>query len=303
MTDLILHHYDMSPYAEKVRLMLGLKGLAWRSVRIPIVMPKPDYTELTGGYRRTPSLQIGADVYCDSKACAQVLERLHPEPTLFPGGEPATVWGVARGAETGFMMAVLIFLGAGGLFDDEFIADRKKMVPTLDLERIRAIVPAKRLQLEQNLDRLESQLADGRNFLLGDAPSLADLAAYHPTYFLRTHPLTAPELSRRPKLGAWLERVAAIGHGDRKELSSADAVAIAHDATPVPFEGEPAPLPDGLAFGDRVVVVSEEIGSSGNVIGELVAAPADEIAIRRQSERAGEIVVHFPREEYLVLRA
>ena len=28
MHDLILHHYTMSPFAEKVRLMLGYKGLA-----------------------------------------------------------------------------------------------------------------------------------------------------------------------------------------------------------------------------------------------------------------------------------
>lgn len=32
MSDLILHHYPMSPFAEKVRLILGCKGLAWRSV-------------------------------------------------------------------------------------------------------------------------------------------------------------------------------------------------------------------------------------------------------------------------------
>ncbi len=302
MPDLILHHYDLSPYSEKVRLMFGLKGLAWRSVRIPVVMPKPDYTELTGGYRRTPSLQIGADVYCDSKACAQVLERLHPAPSFFPDGDPATVWGAARGAETGFMMAVFIFLGAGGVFDEAFIEDRKQMAPALDLERIRAIVPAKRLQLAQNLERLERQLSDGRAFLLGPAPSLADLAAYHTTKFLEFHPLTAPELTSRPQLGKWLARVAAIGHGARSEIASDEAIAVARDAAPEPWTGDSAPLPDGLALGDRVLVVPEEVGS-GNVPGELVASPPDEIAIRRSGPRCGEVVVHFPREDYLVVRA
>ncbi len=52
MTDMILHHYETSPYAEKVRLGLGLKGLAWASVEIPVIMPKPDLTALTGGYRQ-----------------------------------------------------------------------------------------------------------------------------------------------------------------------------------------------------------------------------------------------------------
>src|SRR5262245_44870368 len=67
MTDIILHHYETSPYSEKVRLGLGLKGLAWGSVEIPVIMPKPDLTALTGGYRKTPVLQIGADIYCDSQ--------------------------------------------------------------------------------------------------------------------------------------------------------------------------------------------------------------------------------------------
>src|SRR6202158_4813724 len=67
MADIILHHYDTSPYSEKVRLGFGLKGLAWASVELPQIMPKPKLTALTGGYRKTPVLQIGADIYCDSQ--------------------------------------------------------------------------------------------------------------------------------------------------------------------------------------------------------------------------------------------
>ena len=78
MSDLILHHYPMSPFAEKARLMLGLKGLAWKSVTIPTVMPKPDVVALTGGYRRTPVLQIGADIYCDTALIAQTLAVFEP---------------------------------------------------------------------------------------------------------------------------------------------------------------------------------------------------------------------------------
>jgi glutathione S-transferase len=86
MTELILHHFDASPFAEKIRLVLGFKGLAWRSVQIPMVMPKPDLTVLTGGYRKTPVMQIGADIYCDTRRIAIELERRHPHPSLFPGG-------------------------------------------------------------------------------------------------------------------------------------------------------------------------------------------------------------------------
>jgi len=302
MSDLVLHHYDMSPYAEKVRLMFGLKGLAWRSVQIPMVMPRPDYTELTGGYRRVPTLQIGADLYCDSKLCAQVLERLHPEPSLFPGGDEALVWGLSRWAETSFMMVVLIFLGEGGVFDEAFVADRKKMVPGLDVERIKTIVPAKLLQLAQNLERLEAQLADGRPYLLGARPSLVDLAAFHSTNFMKLHPKTAALLAPHTRVQDWLERVPGLGHGQRSELGSEDAIGVARDAKPAPFAGRPAALPEGLAYGDPVTVVPEEMGS-GPVQGELVPSELHEIAVRRETERAGEVVVHFPREDYLVLRA
>jgi len=56
MSELILHHYPNSPFAEKIRLILGHKKLPWKSVFIPMIMPKPDLTALTGGYRKTPVL-------------------------------------------------------------------------------------------------------------------------------------------------------------------------------------------------------------------------------------------------------
>jgi len=303
MSHPILHHYDLSPYAEKVRLIFGLKGLAWRSVQIPMVMPKPDLTELTGGYRRTPALQLGADIYCDTKMCAQVLEELHPEPSLFPGGDEATVWGVSRWAETSFMMSVTAFLGLGGLFDEDFVEDRKKMLPGVDFSKAGVVLPAKLMQLRANLDRLERQLADGRLFLLGGArPSLADLSAYHAHNFLRLHERTNELLEPLRSVPPWLERVAAIGHGERSEMDAKDAIAVAQGAEPAPLSEEPAPPPEGLAVGDPVVVLPEESGS-GHVAGELLESGVHEIRIRRQAERAGELVVHFPREDYLVIRA
>jgi glutathione S-transferase len=89
MTDIILHHYETSPYSEKVRLGFGLKGLPWASVEIPRIMPKPDLTALTGGYRKTPVLQIGADIYCDSQLIMCELERRHPTPSFYPAGRGA----------------------------------------------------------------------------------------------------------------------------------------------------------------------------------------------------------------------
>jgi hypothetical protein len=138
--------------------------------------------------------------------------------------------------------------------------------------------------------------------LLGSDPSLADLAAYHTHRFLVVHPTTAALLAPLEHMSAWMQRVEKIGHGERSELDSADAVAIARDATPARIEDEPVDLPDGLAVGNTVVVLPEEVGS-GPVTGELLATGVHEIAVRRRSERAGDVVVHFPREDYLVVPA
>src|ERR1051325_7435713 len=108
MTDIILHHYDTSPYAEKVRTGLGLKGLAWASVELPVIMPKPNLTALTGGYRKTPVLQIGADIYCDSQLIMRELERRYPTPSFYPvgrGAADALAWWAEK---TTFFPAVSI---------------------------------------------------------------------------------------------------------------------------------------------------------------------------------------------------
>ena len=67
---LILHHYPQSPVAHKTRMALGIAGATWQSVEIPRIPPKPLLMPLTAGYRRTPVLQIGADIYCDSQNIA-----------------------------------------------------------------------------------------------------------------------------------------------------------------------------------------------------------------------------------------
>ncbi|MGI4876629.1 MAG: glutathione S-transferase N-terminal domain-containing protein, partial [Janthinobacterium lividum] len=80
---IVLHHYETSPFSELVRLALGLKNAEYWSVIIPPIAPKPLLTPLTGGYRKTPVLQVDADIYCDSAAAIEVIEAL-PGPSLFP---------------------------------------------------------------------------------------------------------------------------------------------------------------------------------------------------------------------------
>ncbi|HBC20217.1 MAG TPA: glutathione S-transferase family protein, partial [Alcanivorax sp.] len=52
MSDLILHHYALSPFSEKVRAMLGYAGLDWQSVTVREMPPRPMLAPLAGGYRK-----------------------------------------------------------------------------------------------------------------------------------------------------------------------------------------------------------------------------------------------------------
>src|SRR4051812_42878849 len=93
MTEIILHHYDTSPFSEKPRVMFGLKGLAWRSVIQPVTTPTPALTPLTGGCRRLRVMQIGAKVYCDSEVLlAELGPRPPPPPVVQPGDWAVNLW-------------------------------------------------------------------------------------------------------------------------------------------------------------------------------------------------------------------
>ena len=299
MSELILHHYDISPYAEKIRTILGFKGLSWRSVHLPIVMPKPHLTALTGGYRLTPVLQIGADIYCDTKVIARRLERERPQPTLYPRGTAAleratSVWG------EGIFLPLVILGLASGLFPQDFIDDRKKMIPGgFDVEQARRLVPSRMDHIRANLDLLEHQLADGRPFVLGDTCSLADFSVYHPLWAMRSNAISAGFFEPLVRVRAWLDRVAAFGHGTIEEMDPEEAVEIARAATPATTPAEDPADPTGRRVGDRLQVFPEAYGRDP-VVGELVRADAHEIAIRRRDARAGEVVVHFPKEGTII---
>ena len=305
MADLFLHHFDLSPFAEKARLMLGFKRLAWRSVQIPIIMPKPDLTVLTGGYRKTPVLQIGADLYCDTRLIAEELERRYPRPTLFPGGHRGLALALAAWSDRAFFEP-----GAGlsmgtnrqGL-PQAVIDDRKAFFNFMDFDRLEADLGHLTTQLRAQADLVDQQLADGRAFLLGDEPSLADIHAYFPLWMTRANVASAASLLAPFRhLAPWEARVRAIGHGTRSEATAAGAHAASRAAAPAPPRGVDPADALGLAGGERVVVTPEDYGRVP-VEGELVTLERHEVAVRRSDPRVGTVVVHFPRLGYRVERA
>lgn len=304
MPDLILHHYAFSTFSEKVRVALGLKGLSYRSVDIAGLPPRPLLEPLTGGYRRAPVLQVGADIYCDTNVILPALERLFPPPQA-PSLYPAGHGGVARGLSFAWERAMWIptigvlthFIGEH--IPPEFLKDRKESYLYVDIskEAMAPDLPRYRQQVVAQYAWLKEQLADGRRFVFGDAPGALDLACYQTIYLLRKNcpPEVDAMLGIDGPLPAWYDRIAALGHGQPTPMSAEDAFSAARDAQPAPVTHlRPDGDPGGLPAGAKVTVTPDDTARVP-VAGTLVAAGDSEIVIRRRDPRAGDLHIHFPR--------
>ncbi|MEP6884558.1 MAG: glutathione S-transferase family protein [Gammaproteobacteria bacterium] len=302
MAELILHHFDPSPFAEKVRLMLGLKGLAWRSVEIPMVMPKPELTALTGGYRKTPVLQIGADIYCDTSLMAAELEARHPHPTLFPGGQRGMSFALGAWSDRAFFepgAGLSMALNKSGL-PQAVIDDRKAFFNFMDFDTLEQEIPHLTAQFRAQADLIEQQLGDGRAFLFGEAPGLADIHGYFPVWMARGNvPTAAAIFAPYARMLAWERRVRALGHGTRNAMKPEDAHAVARNASPPQGSGVDPADPLGLTAGTQVSVAPDDYGRDP-VAGELVTLSLHEVAVRRTDPKAGALLVHFPRIGYRI---
>ena len=304
----LLHHYGLSPFSEKVRLALGLKGLAWGSVDISPVPPRPLLEALTGGYRRVPVLQIGADIYCDTGIILPALERLRPSPTLYPKGSEGLAQALAFAWERfAWIPAIGVLVHFIGNLPPEFIKDRKDSYLYIDISKD-AMEPqfaANVQRLHALLAPLQAALADGRAYLFGTQPSAADLAYFQVIWLIRKNspPAEVDALLGLQPLLLWYERMLSIGHGRPEAMSAEQALAVARDAAPAP----PAHLradgdPGGLRAGTRVTVTPED-NARIPVAGTLVAADATEVVIHRRDAQAGDLHLHFPRAGFEVAPA
>jgi glutathione S-transferase len=299
MAEIILHHYDTSPFSEKPRVMFGLKGLAWRSVIQPVIMPKPELTPLTGGYRRIPVMQIGADVYCDTQVILAEIEARHPEPRVVHGGEwAANLWA----DRLWFQASVAVVFGEiGDNVPAAFIEDREKLSGrNFDIEAMKAAAVPMRSQWRAHAGQVERGLAGG-DFLGGATASLADVAAYMNVWWLSraAAPVAEALLSGLPRTLAWRDRMRAIGHGQRSEMPPAEALAIARKAEPGPVPEHDGDDPSGFAPGEEVAVSADDYGRDP-VKGMLVSASPERIVIQRESGELGWVNIHFPRLGYLL---
>lgn len=291
MADVILHHYELSPFGTAMRLALGLKGIPWKSVEAPLVSPKPDLSALTGGYERIPVLQIGADIYCDTDCITGALEAHKPEPSLYPqplgkAGKLIAQWA----GNSWFMPAAGTALGGNpDSLPDAFWEDRKKRFG-MDRKTFLPAVPHLQSQFAAGASYLAAALDDGRRFIGGEAPGHADLTMYMIMRFVQLAAIAPADYGNA--VAAWFERVEAIGNGDMEQWTPEQAIAHAKDNSPV----DHCEVTDGHGWtAGQQVSVRTESPDPASVEGVLVGLNNDRISLAREDSRAGLVHVHFPR--------
>jgi glutathione S-transferase len=312
--EIIFHAYPQSPVAEKVRVAFGIKGLNWRSVEIPRIPPKPMLIKLTGGYRRTPVMQISADIYCDSQCIIRELERRFPSPSFFPGKGEANnaglMWALSRWTDGElFTLGVKIILGAAGEnLPADFAEDRGRLYLGPDwaegLKSANANLPHLVSQVQAPLSWLDQQLNDGRSFLLGGAPAAIDAQFYYVVWFLRGRWAQGSEfLSQFPALERWEQSVAGIGHGSSSDLTAEEALEIATLAQPTASCGIDPNDAMGFTEGMEITVTPDVDGGEQPVSGKAHSVTVDTISLKRKDPDIGDICVHFPRAGYRFSKA
>jgi glutathione S-transferase len=230
--------------------------------------PKDDLLALTGGYRGTPVLQIGADVYVDSQRIARELEARHPQPSLFPSGDEGIAYAAVKWADAYFRAGLHAAIGAtSNAWPAEFRRDRQQLFPDVDFDAID--LPHARSQLQSHAAFVERQLADGRPFLTGAQPGLLDIHAWTVPWFTRALPGIGDVYAPFPRMAAWEARVAALGEGQRVECSADEALAVARASTPRPCTVQSSDAL-GLSAGARVEVAPDDT-RRGAVQGTLAA--------------------------------
>lgn len=308
---ILLHHYDASPFSEKVRLALRLKNLAWGSVEIPNIMPKPDLTCFTGGYRRTPVMQIGADIFCDTEMILYALDQRYTlAPLALPGHEGIGHMVGAWADRVWFQVSVGVIFGAlGDAVPEAFKKDREALSGRpFNTDAMKAAAPMLRDQWREHLMWIEERLSGGRGagagrYLIGAKPGLVDVQAHMNVWFVNRNlpDFVSDCFKDAPLARDWFSRMNEAEGQTPRPVEAAEAVAIARKSGPRLISAVAGHEPQGLSVGERVAVAPDDYGKDW-VEGDLVHADARRVVVRRFDERAETVNVHFPRAGYLVRR-
>jgi glutathione S-transferase len=300
MSQIILHHYALSPFGQKIRSMLGYTGLAWQSALTRELPPRPELSRLAGGYRKIPVAQCGADIFCDSRTIAAEIGRLAGNPELVLENLPENAQDWARRADgelffpcvlTGGTRALqrkvrqqMSWLDIGRFIVDRIAMGRKAAVKMPGRSQAQALVL-------EHLAAVEAQLQ--QVFLFGSQPNHADFSTYHGLWFM--HELgESPLLADFPRTLSWMAAMKALGDGASEPVSIHEALAVAAAAHP---RAIPPQQRQAACVGEAVRIAPQDYGQEPTD-GILVGVAAHSWILAREDAELGTLHVHFPQQGY-----
>ena len=296
---LILHQYDTSPFSQKAQKMMGLKELSWQSVEMPMIAPKPDVEALTGGYRGTPVLQIGRDVFIDNWMIARALDEFDasgPAINAQGGLREAALYAWGERLFTPLLHAALAAYQSE--WDADFLADRRRVFPDVDFDTLDVSDPDRRSQVRAYLGTVEAQLGLDQDFLGGAQADSCDIHVWGMVWMIHSAlPALIPIVETFPRLTDWYERVSAFGTGDREDVKIDVAWQSLKDgpARPLPDTPDQEPLAPWVG---EVVDIAAGSADRGSASGRLLAVDHEQVVLGVEPISGEAAQVWFPRFGY-----
>jgi glutathione S-transferase len=263
--------------------------------------PKPDLTPLTGGYRRIPVMQVGADIYCDTALIIRRLDELYPQKPVIPTKNAGLATIIEDWADHRvFSHAVPpVVVALADALPEGFFEDRGAMTPAFDKETLISAAPVAFEQVGHVLNYLDEQLQSSA-FVLGEEFTVADAACFHTIKFLKNDPSNEAHIDARPAVASWVKRIEDFGPGKVETMTPADALASARDAEPSDVGGESVAASD-YAIGDVVTIIADDYGQE-TTSGKVTRILKNQISVVREDDNLGAIAVHYPRAGYRVIK-
>ena len=264
-----------------------------------MIAPKPDVEALTGGYRGTPVLQIGRDVFIDNWMIARALDEFDasgPAINAQGGLREAALYAWGERLFTPLLHAALAAYQSE--WDADFLADRKRVFPDVDFDTLNVSDPDRRSQVRAYLGTVEAQLGLDQDFLGGAQADSCDIHVWGMVWMIHSAlPALIPIVETFPRLTDWYERVSAFGTGDREDVKIDVAWQSLKDgpARPLPDTPDHEPLAPWVG---EVVDIAAGSADRGSASGRLLAVDHEQVVLGVEPISGEAAQVWFPRFGY-----
>jgi len=294
---MILHHYPLSPYSEKIRAMSAYAEIEWSSCLTSEAPPRRKLDLLSGGYGRIPIAQWGSDIYCDSNLIADELSRLSKKKSL-----ANLKLNKSDLAQRQWIESKLFFACINRSFSFSLlrrIAKDKGVINLLKFLKDRIAMGAKASistgspksaprYIKQGIADIENSLGENE-YIGGTEPSILDFSAYHCFWFLQIVG-EKNDLEKHATANAWFARMAEFKSSPSSRIFIEEALSVAKSTKPKKLIKK---YLNDHRIGSQVVITPSDYRQIP-VTGILVGADDQRWIIRRESEETGALHLHFP---------